>query len=166
MKRSCGILKCSIPVHQNLELQGFLLCLYVHPTLAAELFLPSFQSFAMALFASFVKGLVPVSMCQSGADLGLSLVRPGVCQSCSHTQLQGTLPMRSSKIFLLGSDFSQTRCLSPVQCWGCSQTGVCHYPFRTRVTLERCQPLSALFAYCHALYGLPPSLCWKEQTAR
>ena len=48
-------------------------------------------------------------MSQSGVVLGFSWVRPGVCQSCDYTELQGALPVLSpGRSLLVGGGCSQT----------------------------------------------------------
>lgn len=78
-------------------------------------------------------GLVPMLLGQSGITWGLSWVRPGICQSCSSTKLQGVL-MLFQEAFFGGWDHSQTRCLLPVHYWGSSSAGV---------TLQWCWPLQS-----------------------
>ena len=60
---------------------------------------------------------------QSGTILNLSLVRPGICQRCGRTKLQGTFPVLSPEKFLwVGGAYSHTRCLSPAHYRGHSWT--------------------------------------------
>ena len=97
------------------------------PTIVAQLCLPSVWLSAVALFACCGECLVPVLLVhQCGASLGLSYTRPGICQSCCSTNLQGAFSMLSpEKLSLVGRACRQTRYLIPAHCWGCSQTGVC-----------------------------------------
>ena len=99
------------------------------PSIVADLCLSLVQSSGMARSACCGQGFISVLlMGQSRAHLGLSLLRPAVCQSFSVTELQGTLPALSPQVLLLvGGACSQTRCLPPAHCWGCSQTGVCGF---------------------------------------
>ena len=65
------------------------------------------SSSTMALFACW-PNLVLI-LVQSVAALGLSSVRPGVCQRCSSSKLQGVFPMLSPReAFLVGRACSQT----------------------------------------------------------
>lgn len=57
--------------------------------------------------------------------MGLSWVRPGVCQSYDGIELQGTfyVPFPEKFLLVVGAH-SQTRCLPSAHCWSSIQTGV------------------------------------------
>lgn len=48
------------PIQQNLVLQSYLLCVFVCPTVVAELLLPSVRSSSVALFPCCGQCLVPI----------------------------------------------------------------------------------------------------------
>ena len=67
----------------------------------------------MTLFAYYRQDLVPMLLVGwSGATVGLSWVKPGICPSCNSTELQDALPVLSpEKLSLVDGACSQTRCL-------------------------------------------------------
>ena len=95
----CGAM---IPVHQNLQLR-LISCVCGMGTLLLSLtHFPSVQLSAMALFALCRWGLVIVLLLgQSVSALGLSYVRPDICQSFKSTKLQSTFPILFPEKFSL-----------------------------------------------------------------
>lgn len=83
---------------QNLVLQEYLLgvlCIPCHCVLAAFSFSPF-----MSLFVCCGQCLISVVLRdQSGAALGLSWIRQGICQRCNSTKLQVAFPMLSQRSF-------------------------------------------------------------------
>ena len=88
-KRYCSACSIISPIHQNLALQGYLLCVCcLCVTAVAELCLHLVQLSAVDLYDFCGQDLVSVLLVgQSEATLGLSSLRPNICQSCSHTEL-------------------------------------------------------------------------------
>ena len=111
-------------------LQKCVLGVFLHPAVVAQLHLPSVHESAAALFACCGQGLVIVLLVgQFRAALDLGWVRTGVCQSCSSSRLQGTLPMLSpQKLLLVGRASSEPRYLPPARCWGHSLATVVIFP--------------------------------------
>ena len=113
------------PIHQNLVLQGCLLCLLCVPCYcgwAIFSFSPFISSGSLyLLWIDFVPCIV--------SGLGLSWVRPGVCQSCGSTKLQSTFPVFSlEKLSLVSRAYSQTRRLPPDYSCGWSWISVYRHP--------------------------------------
>ena len=139
-------------------------------TIVAEPPLPSVWSSTVVLIACFGQGLFPVLLVgQSGADLDLNLVRPGICQSCGRSELLGTFLLLSpERLLFVGRASSQTRCLGPVHCCGCSQTGMCGcLPLSLmQESLQVVLALSGVLAHCYAcrttLDGLWPQVSGRE----
>ena len=90
----------------------------VHSTVVAEVCLPSSQLFAMALCLLWTQFDPCLLVSQSGATLGMSCVRLGICQSCS-TKLHGTLLylLSPDNFLLVIRSCSKTKCLPPAQFW-------------------------------------------------
>lgn len=99
---------------------------YVCCVHGAEPHLPLVRLSTMAFFPFCEQDLVPVLLVgQSAAAPGLSFVRPVICQSRGGTEPQGILPVLSPELSLVHGACSQTRCLPPAHCWGCSWIGGC-----------------------------------------
>ena len=90
---------------------------------------PSVQPSAVALFACCGQCLIlTVLVSQTEDTLDLNGVRPGICQRCSSTKLQGTFTVLSpEKLSVVGRACSQTSCPPPAHCWGLHRTCVCVY---------------------------------------
>ena len=126
----------------------------VCPAFVAELHLSSVQLSSMALFTCFAKVLVLILlMGQTGAMLGLSWIRLGICQSCSSIELLSALLVLSPKKLSLvsGAYLPPDICPQPTA-WATVILLVwLSFPFPgAGVTLEWCWHLLGLLAYCHA----------------
>ena len=76
------------PVYQTWCLGGVAYVCCMYPTIVAKMLLPLVQLSAMTLFACCGQDLVPALLVgQSGAALGLSWIRPGICQRYNNTEL-------------------------------------------------------------------------------
>ena len=130
------------------------------PTIVTESCLPAVQSFAMVFLACWGQGLFPLLGSQSGPALALSWVRPGICQSCNSTKLQGCPPYFVPwETFAVGWACSQTRYLSPAHCWGHRWTVVFFHSPSGRIHFVVVLILVAAFllpcVWCH--FGWTPA---------
>ena len=104
---------CSAVFHVYWEGVSYLCCM--HPAVVAEPLFPSVQSSAVALFACCGQCLLSMSVDQSGDTLGLSLVKPGICQTYSSTKLLHT-PILSPEMLCcwVGPESDQLSAASPL----------------------------------------------------
>lgn len=92
---------------------AFYVC-WTWPVLEFWMLFPSVQLSVVALLDYCGQILVLVRLVfQSGATLGLSEVRPGICQSHQSAKLQGAFSVLSPEKFsFMGGACSQNNCLS------------------------------------------------------
>ena len=122
------------------------------------------------IFCSGSLCLLWVALCPWGVSgsicvcFGLHLVRPGICQRCSGTQVQGDFPVWSpEKLSLVGGACNQTKCPPPAHCWDhsgllCGKLPLAPGHFEVVLALLR------LFAHCQACaWFVPPRTSWRER---
>ena len=102
------------PVLQKLGQEGVSYVACRCPPVVTDLHLPSILSPAMPLIVCCGQGLVHVVLVvRCGASVGLSCVKPSICQRWSISELQDTFPVLSpEKLSLVGAACNYSSCVS------------------------------------------------------